>query len=292
MGWTQTWERVEARKADVLRFFYGDTGDHFTYTKVCWRGGEQVTEVAASALVGTAFYAVIRFKTPTRPEFGAWFGAVYKIGFGCRMDGSGFGCRMDGSGFGYKDMTENMGPGEATAPLHVLKVLEEKVPHPVLSPEVQAETALIERDLQQAQGRTYLALEARWRDLDPDRSAREWRAACRTHHARAAQARQLTPGTRLRFRTPLRFQGGRTLDTFTVATHRRQRVFQGDDGGLYRITDWKERAFEVLRGQAPAHPGGVQPHQRAKAQPTPARPASTVSGSRDGGRPAEQGHHP
>lgn len=235
MGWTQTTEHVDRTKAALLRFFYGLTGDGFTYTQPCYGGGEQVTEVAAAALVGKAFYAVIRFKNPHQPEFGPWFGAVDLVAF-------------TAEGFGYKDMTESMGPCEATAPLHVLEALDRLAPHPDLSAEVQAELARLHSAQQEAQGRVYLDLGMQIGALDPVRHARAWRAACRAHHERQARARRAGPGTRLRFGVPIHFEGGATLDTFTVVQHRKQRVFQGEDGGYYRITGWRERDFEVLPG--------------------------------------------
>lgn len=234
MGWTQTTEQVERTKAAVLRFFYGDTQDGYTYVKPCYRGGLQVTEVAAAALVGTAFYAVLRFRSPQRPEFGAWYGSVDLVAF-------------TREGFGYKDMTESMGPCEATAPLHILAALDRLAPHPPLSADTVAEIERLTAEQEAAQGRAYLALGARIHELDPYGTARAWRAACREHHARQALGRQVRPGTRLKFRTPIRFQGGASLDTFTLVAYGKDRFFQGEDGGYYRIPRWKTREFEVLR---------------------------------------------
>jgi hypothetical protein len=235
MGWTQTTQHVERSKAAVLRFFYGETPDGTTYIKPCHSGGEQTTEIAAAALVGQVFYAVLRFKNPWQPEFGPWFGGVDRVAFRAE-------------GFGYKDMTEDMGPVEATAPQHVLTALDRLAPHPPLSNAVQAELARVHAQQATAQGRESLDLNRRLHDLDPHRHARAWRAACRAHHAQQAQGRAVKPGTRLRFRAPIRFQSGARLDTFTLVQCGQQRVFQGEDGGLYRITGWQKLAYEVLCG--------------------------------------------
>lgn len=72
----------------------------------------------------------------------------------------------------------------------------------------------------------------------PNEHAAEWRAACRAYNARP----KVVKGMRVKFARPLKFTNGAELDTFTFEGRNRFRA----DYGVYSISGWKERDYEVL----------------------------------------------
>lgn len=239
MGWIST---QYPKGTSVPEFFYGQkvssTGGTDTYEKRWTWDGEQsvtVTEVAASALVErAAFYAVIRFKNRPEDAFGEWFVAVYQV------------C-WRGREFTYKDMEESMGPCEQTCTAHVLDVADRLIPHPPLSEEAVCEIQALEarqrEDDVPYEERT--AIWARLRELDPDHTARAWRAGCRDRLARKAAWREVKHGDRVRFPRAIRFTNGRELDTFEFRKEGRRVYFRDPEGwGHYRISGWETCRFE------------------------------------------------
>ena len=122
--------------------------------------------------------------------------------------------RRKGGEFIYKTVSEDMGPCEKACPAAILDLL---------SP-VEA-------------------------FADPTTSAYEWatnwRAVCRL----AIEKRNKAPGdgVTIRFKEPIRFTTGETLDTFTI--HKRGRKVRfAPPGGTYSsycISNWQERDYEI-----------------------------------------------
>jgi hypothetical protein len=97
----------------------------------------------------------------------------------------------------YKEMSENMGPNEARCPARIL-------------------------DLLSPTGHEY---------------ATEWRQACRDNAAKAARARLVKPGTRIRFGRALEFGNGLALSELTLV---KRSTFT--DGTLrYSVPNWRTR---------------------------------------------------
>lgn len=114
--------------------------------------------------------------------------------------------------FHYKDMDEAMGPCGTYCPPKFLEAVECLVPTP------------------------------------PNESAAEWRRGCKEHVvARAAakqRAKSVAEGAVLKFAKPIQFQDESTWDTLV---YQGQNLFRPEGGyGRYRITDWKERAYELV----------------------------------------------
>lgn len=121
----------------------------------------------------------------------------------------------DGWNFGYKDMDESMGPVAHRCPARILARLS-----PVDECYPAGSQSLF------------------W--------ATEWRAACQRNLDRAKAARSLKPGSKIRFEVPIRFTDGQTLDTFEVFRRGKAVRFRDRLGLTYRISDYKQRRFEVL----------------------------------------------
>ena len=127
-------------------------------------------EILASAAVGIphasydewhgVYYAAVRQRDT---------GEVWALVILYRYD------RRDYFNFTYKDMSESMGPGEATAPAKVLSLLT--------------------------------PTDNEW--------ATAWRERCRANLARRALASKVTPGARVRFTEPIKFTNGAELGTLT-----------------------------------------------------------------------------
>lgn len=60
---------------------------------------------------------------------------------------------------------------------------------------------------------------------------------------------KVQPGDTIRFAVPLKFTNGAETDTFTFIE---RTTFRSESGGLYRITRWKDRDYEVVRRQETA----------------------------------------
>ena len=116
--------------------------------------------------------------------------------------------------FVFKTVSEDMGPCETGCPASILDLLS-----PV---ETFAESGSAHE----------------W--------ATNWRACCR----RAIDKRNKAPGngTTIRFKEPIRFTNGETIDTFTI--HKRGRKVRfapaGGNYAYYRITGWQDRDYEVV----------------------------------------------
>lgn len=77
-----------------------------------------------------------------------------------------------------------------------------------------------------------------------DRYAREWRERCRARASSRARTRELVrPGDRLRFLAPLAFSDGVEADDFVYL---KGSIFRRSDGGRVRITNWRDRAWQVV----------------------------------------------
>lgn len=119
----------------------------------------------------------------------------------------------DGYTFGYKDMTEDMGPVESKCPVGILNLLTES----------QNEFALA------------------------------WRARCRSNAALKASPAPAS-GSVLRFKEPIYFTDKTTHSEFTLVTYpwrgRTRTAFRAAGGGLYRISNYKAREFEIVPAAA------------------------------------------
>lgn len=108
--------------------------------------------------------------------------------------------------FGYKDMSEDMGPGADDCPTAILDLLS----------------------------------------LTDNEYATAWRARCRAKRDALASKPKVGAGTRVRFARPLSFNDGAELADF-VRVDARSSIFRSvDNGGRYRITNWRQRDYEVI----------------------------------------------
>jgi len=120
--------------------------------------------------------------------------------------------------FTFKDISEDMGPYDSQCPACILDLLS-----PV---ETFAEPGTISHEY-----------------------ATKWRKRCREMIRLNRFA--LDDGAMIRFQKPIEFTDGAKSDTFTVHKRGRRTLFRMEgSGGLYRITRWKERDFEVLSKSA------------------------------------------
>ena len=106
-----------------------------------------------------------------------------------------------GREFGYKAMDETMGPNEARCPKSILDAL---------SPTEYEYAA-------------------------------EWRRRCHANLATAATAAKVKKGDRIRFAEPLRFNDGRTRQTFRFIE--RSTFADDETGTVVRVTSWRTRAW-------------------------------------------------
>lgn len=76
--------------------------------------------------------------------------------------------------------------------------------------------------------------------------ANEWRERCWQNIKRRKSKPKVQDRSRIKFTEPLRFTDGAVLDEFTVhMVGKKVRFISG--GGLYRITNWREREFQIVR---------------------------------------------
>ena len=76
--------------------------------------------------------------------------------------------------------------------------------------------------------------------------AREWREACWQRHQERA-AKKVANGDQVRFAHPITFTNGYFGDTFTVVKRGRKVRFRARHG-LYKISNWRDRDFQIIRG--------------------------------------------
>ncbi len=144
-------------------------------------------------------------------------GKTYVVGIVCliRHDPKA----RDGYNFGYKDMDECMGPNESECPRRILDLLSpiEEICEPGTS---------------------------------GFESATAWRARCLAHHELARKSKNLKNGTKIEFKDSIRFVDGYEGKTFRIDRQKRRRGTKTrfrstDNGGLYCISRWRARPFEV-----------------------------------------------
>ena len=73
--------------------------------------------------------------------------------------------------------------------------------------------------------------------------AKEWRERVKKAHSKPKV--NIKVGDKVKFDTPITFEDGRTIDTFTVAKYYRRFVFESE-GKLYRIPKYKDKKFEII----------------------------------------------
>lgn len=76
-------------------------------------------------------------------------------------------------------------------------------------------------------------------------NAKAWRSECRKQLSEKKKVPTLKDGMIIRFENPLNFTDGRTLQEFQVVKFGRKVRFR--NGGLYNISKWRERKFEVVQ---------------------------------------------
>ena len=75
--------------------------------------------------------------------------------------------------------------------------------------------------------------------------AKEWRERCWANINRRKTKPKVKDGSRIKFDEPLTFTNGAVLDEFTVhMIGKKIRFISG--GGLYRITNWRDREFQIV----------------------------------------------
>lgn len=104
--------------------------------------------------------------------------------------------------FGYKEMSENVGPGEAHAPKRVLDALT--------------------------------PTDNEW--------ALAWREDCRKNLARVEQLKALRPGDIVRFSSPVEFSDGRSFTEMRLLDAKRNLFTPIDSGFRYRLKGWRDLA--------------------------------------------------
>lgn len=79
--------------------------------------------------------------------------------------------------------------------------------------------------------------------------ANAWRARCWAHVRKIETAKEIKPGAALNFAEGLDFGRGRLFTRFRYEPSKRYRnlFFCVDGGFLCRITNWKERDFQIVR---------------------------------------------
>jgi len=77
-------------------------------------------------------------------------------------------------------------------------------------------------------------------------NAVEWRKTCWEKHEKKSKKPIAKIGDTIKFDTPISFQGGEKLDTFTLTKYGTQTVFEHKNQ-LYRIRKWREKSFQVLQ---------------------------------------------
>ncbi len=79
-----------------------------------------------------------------------------------------------------------------------------------------------------------------------DENANEWRKTCWEKHDKKSKAPKAKIGDTIKFDTPISFQGGEKLDTFTLTKYGTQTVFE-HNGRLYKIRKWRQKSYKVLQ---------------------------------------------
>lgn len=77
-------------------------------------------------------------------------------------------------------------------------------------------------------------------------SAQSWREAC-WQRIQEREAKQVNDGDLIRFRNPINFTNGYTLDTFRVIKNGNKIRFNSGSF-ICKISNWKERDFEIIEG--------------------------------------------
>lgn len=109
--------------------------------------------------------------------------------------------------FGYKDMGEIMGPYQYDCPARILDLLS---------------------------------------DPPPNDDAAEWRARCRENLAKP-KSPNIDNGDIVKFKKEISFTDNTKHSTFEVVKSNRKIRFRVDGYGLYIITRWRERDYDVLK---------------------------------------------
>ena len=242
MGGTGTHYDKNAQNG-LVEFFYGT---HQPGTKLyvnAWTG--TVTEVATSALIKrTEWYAVIRWRHRNDTEFREWFGAVTTLTWSRGYENL---C--------YREEEEGMGPRITNAPRAILDKLTELRPLKRLSDtnlqEIGVLTPLANTDRHAYGDPNRQAADRRLSELDPDRSAREWRSACWD----ALIARTARPGLKdgdlVRFSAVMHFKTF-TENTFHVIRPAGSRSFRfrpvSQPHIRAKLTSWRDTTYTVITG--------------------------------------------
>ena len=203
----------------------------------------QVTEIAASSLVGRCeWYAVLRFREQHGP-FGPWFGIVTLIQWAPNAHHN----------ICFKTIECTQGPVESRAPRQILETLDRLAPLKPIEPANLSEhhrwQALFGEALQHHDHSAVRKAGSELHALDPDRSDRLWRARCWTNiHAKESRT-PVKVGDVIRLATPLTFVGLGTLDTFLVnvaPTGTGLRLTLPDREEVsFKLPDWRDLPFEV-----------------------------------------------
>jgi hypothetical protein len=108
--------------------------------------------------------------------------------------------------FCYKDMDETVGPYECECPARIIKMLT--------------------------------PTDSQW--------ANEWRQKCLDNASRQNNKPKVDNGQWIKFDQPIHFTNGQELDTFQLRKDGRKTFFASVTGGLYRISNWKDREFQLM----------------------------------------------
>lgn len=242
MGATSTHYDKHAQNG-LIEFFYGRRTPGTDLYVSPYSG--TVTEVAISALVKrTELYAVIRWRNENEPEFRNWFGAVTTLTWARGHENL---C--------YRQEEESMGPCITNAPRKVLETLDRLCPLKVLSEQELKEIDILRP---QADYHRYsyrdperLAADERWSTLDPDRTARQWRAACWDQVIARSTLPPIKNGDTLRFAQAIHFKHF-TETTFQVDWPARSRAVRfipaSQTHVRARITNWRNIPYSVIQG--------------------------------------------
>lgn len=73
-----------------------------------------------------------------------------------------------------------------------------------------------------------------------------WRARCWDQRAKIRITEKMRSGDKVRFKSPIKFSNGESLQEFTYSKDGRRTVFRDRFGAPYIITNWRRREFEVV----------------------------------------------
>jgi len=168
-------------------------------------------------------------------------------------------CKLDyshpqGYNFGYKNMDETMGPVERECPERILRLLTPLPKARVYYP------LRWERDYKyrNRKARVYRQAYGSGQEVGSYKYVREWRRDCWQNIERHKAQPKLREGLRIRFQRPILFTDGYQWQTFEVERYgKRSWLFRPvlESGRAssyyrYRITDIKDRSFEVVQEAA------------------------------------------